>query len=41
MEVMIKLIVAVAFFATLLLAGFWASDKFEEYTGTFDEDDDE
>ena len=31
----------VAFFATLLLAGFWASDKLEEYTGSFDEDEDE
>ena len=41
MEVIIKLIVAAAFFSTLLLAGFWASDKLEEYTESFDKDEDE
>ena len=41
MEVIIKLIVAAAFFATLILAGFWASDKLEEYTDSFEEDEDE
>lgn len=37
MSVLIKVIVAAAFFVTLLLAAVWASDKLDEYWGD-DED---
>ena len=37
METIVKIIVVVAFFSTLILAAAWAQSKFEEYWGD-DED---
>ena len=37
MTILIKIIVATAFFVTLLLAAVWAGDKLDEYWGD-DED---
>ena len=41
MDTLIKTIIVVAFFATLLLSAVWAQWKFEEYWGEQEEDDDD
>ena len=37
MDTLFKIIIALAFFSTLILAAVWAQDKFNEYWG--DDDD--